>query len=44
MMAFRAREGASGAARVGAGSDGYLHLTEVFQIAPRNFVFQTSRL
>src|SRR6266550_4964326 len=28
----------------GAGSDGYLHLTEVFQIAPRNFVFQTSRL
>jgi hypothetical protein len=28
----------------GASSDGYLHLTEVFQIAPRNFVFQTSRL
>ncbi len=28
----------------GAGSDGYLHLTEVLEIAPRNFVFQTSRL
>ena len=28
----------------GASSDGYLHLTEVFEIAPRNFVFQTSRL
>jgi len=28
----------------GASGDGYLHLTEVFEIAPRNFVFQTSRL
>ncbi|TMJ07926.1 MAG: hypothetical protein E6H02_10735 [Bacillati bacterium ANGP1] len=37
--------GARSTGRVrGAGGDGYLHLSEIFQITPRNFVFMITRL